>query len=71
MWLSYNTTLANVMLASTHNSLISRAYGYGLEDYVVQKLLEDTLPLSDDTAILQNQVISLTDQLSLGLRYDI
>merc|ERR1711988_681494 len=66
MWLAYNTSLKYVMLPATHNSLISRAYQYGLEDYAISELL--TYFHLPNATVLQNQQISLTDQLNIGIR---
>ena len=56
-------------LIGSHNSAISLAYGYGIEQDGFEKLLNKTYYDSDDLGEGVCQSFSLTDQLEMGLRH--
>ncbi|KAE8895944.1 hypothetical protein PF005_g28618 [Phytophthora fragariae] len=65
--LSYAETLCYAELPATHNSVITRARGYGNRD----QLFNAKLNASNSASYMRtsNQFLSLTDQLDLGVRF--
>jgi len=66
--LQRDTPFCYLQYAGTHNSAISRAYGYGTEDLFLQDLLRFFTSHKDTEMVSANQKLSLTDQLNLGVR---
>lgn len=56
-------------LPGTHNSAISQAYGFGIEEDGIEALLGINLYKGDDEGEGVCQYLSLTDQLRIGLRH--
>eukprot|EP01121_Diplochlamys_sp_Union-15-3_P008214 TRINITY_DN2166_c0_g1_i1.p1 TRINITY_DN2166_c0_g1~~TRINITY_DN2166_c0_g1_i1.p1 ORF type:complete len:503 (-),score=66.92 TRINITY_DN2166_c0_g1_i1:73-1581(-) len=55
------------VLPGTHNSAISKAYGYGVEETSWTYWLQFFYP--EDEVIIANQPFSITDQLNFGVRH--
>jgi hypothetical protein len=66
--LQLDTPLNYVNFAGSHNSAIARAYGFGIEEQGIQKLVTPYFGNSSRVYIA-NQEFSLTDQLNMGLRH--
>ncbi|RLN76396.1 hypothetical protein BBJ28_00006362 [Nothophytophthora sp. Chile5] len=65
--LSYAQTLCYTELPATHNSVITRARGYGNRDQLFNEVLNASN--ADSYMRTSNQFLSLTDQLDLGVRF--
>lgn len=53
----------------THNSAISQAYGFGIEEDAIEAILGINLYKGDDEGEGVCQYLSITDQLRMGLRH--
>ena len=73
--LAYSQPFCEAQLPGSHNSAITLADGYGLEDHVFQHWLKDLskiMPIPDLKHAFvhtSDQFFSLTDQLRLGVRF--
>eukprot|EP01116_Phalansterium_solitarium_P013328 TRINITY_DN306_c0_g1_i2.p1 TRINITY_DN306_c0_g1~~TRINITY_DN306_c0_g1_i2.p1 ORF type:complete len:446 (+),score=145.15 TRINITY_DN306_c0_g1_i2:527-1864(+) len=56
-------------MPGTHNSAISLAYGFGIEEDGIEALLGTNLYNGDDVGEGVSQYLSVTDQLRIGLRH--
>ena len=67
--LQYDDRLARQTFVGSHNSAISLAYGYGIEEDGFERLLNTTLFVNDDVGEGVDSSFTLTDQLDLGVRH--
>jgi hypothetical protein len=67
--LQFDERLARHTLIGSHNSAISLAYGYGIEEDGFETLLNQTLYTNDDLGEGVDGSFTLTDQLNMGLRH--
>jgi len=61
--------LVKAMLPGTHNSAISQAYGFGIEQNFLGKFLNQSMYVGDDLGGGVCQRLSVLDQLRLGMRH--
>nr|CCA25756.1 conserved hypothetical protein [Albugo laibachii Nc14] len=67
---SYERDICTAQLPSSHNSAITLADGYGIEDHIFEGYLRYISWISSPLHIhTNNQHFSLTDQLQLGVRF--
>jgi len=62
-----NQMINYVYLPGTHNSAITKAYGYGLEEDYLSALIQTIDPTS--VVYIANQQMSIYDQLNFGIRH--
>jgi len=61
--------LVKATLPGTHNSAISQAYGFGIEQNFLAKFLDQPMYVGDDLGGGVCQRLSVLDQLRLGMRH--
>lgn len=59
--------LNKLVIPSSHNSAIAKAYGYGLWEEAATRLINKYTPLNT-VVYIANQQFTLTDQMNMGIR---